>query len=622
MREVFDLLAAFLSRSPLADDPLSTLLPGLPRDKAVDSLSGSQGMRTALATFGKPTVGALGALRPYDILAMPLSNASGGLRHRHEILLVLVREGSLLAGGPEPAVRNQRAAATPSHPVARTPGDAVTAWFDRLDPRQRDLITLHLCAARPVPVDELAARHRTLRAKMGELVARLPQDLRDAAEESAALGRAVSAFERATSVPVLRADLLDHHPWLADYLEGTLPQAEYAELSRSQQRTYWRKLKKESDRGVRPLVIDVLAGVLRGVAEQDGWLYCGELADVRQRTIDVLQLRPGDSLSWAAATRLQRLAGDPAVLTRPWLEYCGLRFDAGRVERPAEGRRPAGAAEEYPLAPPRTEPVAVDVRTAEPAARTVAAAAVQGPAVSGAGELVRVLEQLYAFATAERPEALLAELLQEPDQLPPALKALADRFLAAHPGDEGWVLPEARTPEAEEPSGEDGTPRDAQVPRAALGDRARVVLDESGHPLSTQLLMQLMGVDVRLVALKSQLSADPRFTRSDVDAWALAEWGLRTYTNLKDLVAQEVDKAGGAVPRADLVAVLTRDFSVQESSVQQMASTPPFTTREGVVRRLSDVRDGQPDWQQPSMDGGNSDDEGPSADDLMDMMGL
>jgi hypothetical protein len=118
-----------------------------------------------------------------------------------------------------------------------------------------------------------------------------------------------------------------------------------------------------------------------------------------------------------------------------------------------------------------------------------------------------------------------------------------------------------------------------------------------------------------------QLSKDDRFVRSDVNSWALAQWGLRPYTSIKELIAQEVDRAGGSIPTDDLVALLTREFTIAAASVRVSASSHPFTARNGVVRRLSDVRSDQ-DSEQPVTDATRPDDDGPSADDLINLMGL
>lgn len=602
MRDVFDLFASFLESAPLADEALCALLPALPLSKATGSLVLTEGAAAALEEIGGPTLGTLGSLCPRDILAMHVGGATGSRQRSRSVLSALVREGVLLATEQEPDARRQ-SSQTDSQSEARTPGEAVTAWFDQLDDRQQDLIVHNLCASNPFSVEALAAKHRTVRTKMRELLAQLPQSLRDAAQASRALGRAVHVLEEATGVPVLRADLLDHHPWLG----GELSEADL-------------------------LVLDVLVGVLGTISERDGWLYRGQLDDAKARTLGALQLSQGESMSLAVAVGLLKSVGEPFRLTDPWIGYCGLQFDSGQIGCPPSelrvteaGKRERSADDGYELAPPLARPVA---RQAEELTVEVDAVdATEARVPSAAVELVQVLEQLHSFAVAERPGATLADLLQEGVQLPPDLRILTNRFLAARPGPEGWALPTEGAPlEFVLPPDEAGQPSDVDEQPSNLRDRARELLEKTGHPLTSPLLAERIGAETRVSSLRTVLARDPRFLRSDVDAWALTEWGLRRYTNIKDLVAEEVDRAGGEISVADLVAVLTRNFSVKESSVYQAASTAPFTARGGVVHRLSDAVDSgdeQPAAQRSSADAdGGPEDKGPSTDELIDLMGL
>jgi hypothetical protein len=87
-----------------------------------------------------------------------------------------------------------------------------------------------------------------------------------------------------------------------------------------------------------------------------------------------------------------------------------------------------------------------------------------------------------------------------------------------------------------------------------------------------------------------------------------------------------VDSHGGAIASDEVVRVLCRDFEIKESSLRQCMSTPPFTSRGGIVRRFDGEVEALDEVENPAVrvpepDRGES--EGPpDVDDLMDRMGL
>ncbi len=153
-------------------------------------------------------------------------------------------------------------------------------------------------------------------------------------------------------------------------------------------------------------------------------------------------------------------------------------------------------------------------------------------------------------------------------------------------------------------------------------ETAAAMLASAGHPLSSQALLKACGQQITTAALKQELEADPRFHRSERDMWALSEWGMPVYRPIKELIGQMVDENGGLIPSYEVIKKLTRDFGIKESSLKQAMSSPPFTARGGVVRRLgnsaAEVRISRA-FQESSK---NRDDDGPSADEIMDLMGL
>jgi hypothetical protein len=603
MDDVFDLLASFLGwgdDGALDAQPLDLLLPSLPKQMPTGELELATAATEILQAVGGTTLADVALLTPSTIACL----AKVRIETKRDIVAALIRAAALF---PQSEVlRGELGQAPPVAPVQpepERPDHAVQAWFVSLDARQQDLITLHLCARVPVPVAELAVRYRTMRSWMARLLEELPQQLQDAAVASPKLANALQLFESATQTPITRTDLTDQHPWLADRLPG-------------------------SDITVLGLLL-----ALHWSGSSDGtWLFSGSLAHARKLTVNALGLVAGEALSLPAAVRLLKDTGRPLKATEQWLGYCGLRLvDGQQVElaptqpRTAEPRSAEATDGDCELLRPRpaTPPAPAD------SAVTVAPSSVPAtarddvdpePEVPHAPQVQDVLEELRVYACRQRPGEQLGDLLHGSEELPEPLRTLVARTLAAVPTPDGWQLPdEALGWEAADlPGDEPDAPKTTR--RVPLADQALAVLEELGHPLDWPLLVDRMGEGVNARSLKNQLSKDDRFVRSDVNSWALAQWGLRPYTSIRELIEQEVDRAGGEIPTEELVALLTREFTIAAASVRVSASSAPFTARNGVVRRLLDVHREQDGAPSPAAD--DDLDDGPSSDDLIDLMGL
>ncbi|MFE7573524.1 hypothetical protein ACFU5Z_02185 [Streptomyces sp. NPDC057521] len=582
MDDVFDLFASFLywgrPATQLGEQKLLHLFPCLPENMPTAHLDVDvRALPELEAAIGR-TLGQVGQLTVVHILNLPRIR----MAVKRELLAALVGVSVTLP----PPDRTDEYPTPTGREVA--PDAAVCTWFAGLDARQKGLITLHLCAEPALPVDELAVRHRTMRQRMTELLDELPDQLEEAASGLPGLRSALQMFTAATASPVQRGDLLAQHPWVATALPG-------------------------SD----PLVIDLLTALRAGSTDGE-WVFQGSLQDMRDRTREALALGPGECMFWDTARRLLKDADSRLRATDGWLRYCGFRLvDDRQVERdetspaPVSPRRATTPKDDYVLAPPQ------------------AAGAVETPPAAdhASSELIDALERLRVYAREHRPSDQLADLLRDSDEFPEPLRTLVARLLAAAAGPDGWALPE--TAPADEPPAasarehEEGAGTGDRPRRGTLTDRAWAVLDELGHPMDSVLLVERMGDGVNMRSLKAQLPRDPRFVRSDVDSWALAGWGFRPYTTIKALVAEEVDRANGSIRTDALVAILTREFTINESSVRQVASSPPFTARGGVVRRLSDVRR-EGDQRLDSADDTADDagDDGPTTEDLINLMGL
>ncbi|MGW0206148.1 hypothetical protein ACWDZ8_10110 [Streptomyces sp. NPDC003233] len=600
MDDVFDLLASCLGwgTAELDARPLHLLLPSLPQQMPTAELELEPMALDVLQAAGGRTLADVALLTPSNIACL----AKVRTDTKRDILAALVRVAALFPQQePSPAEVPYEPASL-AHTEPDSPDFAVQGWFISLDARQQDLVTQHLCAPAPVPVDELAVRYRTMRSWMTRLLEALPQQLQNATLTSPNLACAVQLFECATQTPVTRPDLLDHHPWLAERLPGS---------------------------EVR--VLELLLALHWSGSSDGDWLFSGSLAHARKLTRSALDLAPGEAVSLPTAARLLNDTGRPLKATEQWLEYCGLRIVGGQQVELASEHQPRAAAAtdgDYELAPPRPAALLDDADAAAAAPSSVVSStrADSGPGLVSepTPRLEEVMEQLRLYACTQRPGEQLSDLLRDSEELPEPLRTLVARTLAAVATSSGWQLPdEAPVLDVAEdladlPGDEPAAPGAAQ--RAPLADRAVVVLEELGHPLDWPLLVDRMGPGVNVRSLKAQLSKDDRFVRSDVNSWALARWGLRPYTSIKELIAQELDRAGGSIPTDELVAILTREFTIAAASVRVSASSPPFTARDGLVRRLCDVR--REHGSEQSTAGGSVPDDGPSSDDLINLMGL
>jgi RNA polymerase sigma factor (sigma-70 family) len=125
----------------------------------------------------------------------------------------------------------------------------------------------------------------------------------------------------------------------------------------------------------------------------------------------------------------------------------------------------------------------------------------------------------------------------------------------------------------------------------SVGDRAAAVLSVVGAPMSCQEILDRLGVDRSAGSLRNAMASDDRFERVDRDKWALAEWGLDSYSGVRALVRDEVAREGGQIPMDTLIERITGKYTVTASSVVAYGSAPPFESRDGIVRLATGERD-------------------------------
>lgn len=117
----------------------------------------------------------------------------------------------------------------------------------------------------------------------------------------------------------------------------------------------------------------------------------------------------------------------------------------------------------------------------------------------------------------------------------------------------------------------------------SLNDMAAAILSIEGAPLTFDELHQKVGRGAP-GSLRNQVSTDPVFTKVDREHFALTEWGLEGYTNIRGEIGKLLEQADGELPLAAVVESLVARFGVSANSVAVYAGSPPFQVMNGVVR--------------------------------------
>ncbi|MBO3750834.1 hypothetical protein J5X84_32580 [Streptosporangiaceae bacterium NEAU-GS5] len=119
----------------------------------------------------------------------------------------------------------------------------------------------------------------------------------------------------------------------------------------------------------------------------------------------------------------------------------------------------------------------------------------------------------------------------------------------------------------------------------SVNDKAEAVLAVAGASLSPEEIQSRIGEDYSLVGIRNQLTADARFLRLDRNKYGLARWGGEEYLGIREMIAREIERAGGEASVNTIVESLTTRYEVSESSVRAYAGGPGFErTQRGWIR--------------------------------------
>lgn len=606
MDDVFEMFGSFiLSRRESLDERIGLLIPSVPDGMALEGLLGPEGIRDgALAEVRIRSISDFRKMTPRNLI-MELPRLS-----RREIAKILgeCMRAACLGASASPAL---------------SVDDPLVAWIADLDHDKRRILLHELCAGEPQQVVPCVAVQSAMPGRMQELSEVIRRQFENAVAESSDLAAVTESFDHAVAAPVLRGSLLNQLPWLEKVVHGS----EVHSLS--------------------------VISILREVSVDGEWVYRGDLHQERRLTLEVLGIELDEVMSVDVCRRILSRQGRDGVDLDSWLDYCGLTNVNGQLSlrksevadpatgdqssagKPLDGNGESSAREldSNAFAGEARDSAEVNVNLAHgrvPDIRTWARQ--RGYEVADRGRIPQVIREAYdAAVDASRSSApqedlvatsaairgghrtLLSELdslastlsredsgvtlgslLEGREQLSAHAQEIVYRILGAKLSGNSWVVDATSAIESGTIDGEASceNPR-----RGTLKGRAWDILKEAEHPLSLALLVSRMGGIVNERSLRVQLGPDPRFTRSDIDSWALTEWNLRPYTSVRELVEEEIDKASGSVSSEQLVHDLMRDFSIKESTVRQVISSPPFTARGGSVRRLSDSVQGEDQYK-------------------------
>ncbi|WP_236003970.1 sigma factor-like helix-turn-helix DNA-binding protein [Nonomuraea antri] len=137
----------------------------------------------------------------------------------------------------------------------------------------------------------------------------------------------------------------------------------------------------------------------------------------------------------------------------------------------------------------------------------------------------------------------------------------------------------------------------------SINEKAEAVLAVAGQPLSPEEIQERIGEDYSLVGIRNQLTADDRFRRVDRNKYGLTRWGGDEYLGIREMIAREIERAGGEASVSTIVTNLTSRYDVSESSVRAYSGGPGFErTQRGWIRVAGTSPAGESEPYQPRKD--------------------
>jgi hypothetical protein len=130
--------------------------------------------------------------------------------------------------------------------------------------------------------------------------------------------------------------------------------------------------------------------------------------------------------------------------------------------------------------------------------------------------------------------------------------------------------------------------------RGSLADKAAVILQMIMKPMTREEILERIAEPRSAGSLANALMADPRFKRTGVHHFGLADWEHDEYTTISDEIAQEIARQGGEASLEHLVEYVSTTYGASPTSVRAYAvshrfvPTPHGTIRERTMGDTSD----------------------------------
>ncbi|MET8002401.1 sigma factor-like helix-turn-helix DNA-binding protein [Nonomuraea glycinis] len=137
----------------------------------------------------------------------------------------------------------------------------------------------------------------------------------------------------------------------------------------------------------------------------------------------------------------------------------------------------------------------------------------------------------------------------------------------------------------------------------SINEKAEAVLAVAKRPMTPEEIQERIGEDYSLVGIRNQLTADDRFRRVDRNKYGLTRWGGDEYLGIREMIAREIERAGGEASVSTIVTSLTSRYDVSESSVRAYSGGPGFErTQRGWIRVAGTSPTGEAEPYQPRKD--------------------
>ena len=125
----------------------------------------------------------------------------------------------------------------------------------------------------------------------------------------------------------------------------------------------------------------------------------------------------------------------------------------------------------------------------------------------------------------------------------------------------------------------------------SIADKLVAGLDDLGLPATIETLMAHIQTDRARGSALNALASDGRVVRINQTEWGLTSWGYQQFSSIAAAIRDHLEQAGEPVPLPELIARLSRQFELRESSIRTYCEAPIFVMEGGYVRLRSENED-------------------------------